>query len=1223
MKLKITTLILLSVSYMYAQNALTPGNIQINPTFEHIGILYNISGDANLNSDLQIEFREQGNGAYQNGAVTMRSHSGLVVDGSTFNVNHHAGSAMFLQPNTTYDIRLTLTDPDGGGTTTTIQASTKAYPVESTNYQYVAPGNGGGNGTSANPYLGLQAAADNAQPGITFIVRPGTYTPFNVATNGTANAPITFRSETLHAAIVDGGNTSSGVIVLGDFTTDSLQHIIIDGFKIQNGNYGIDAQHTQFITIKNCWIENVVWGFYNRRENAWEHDQYITNNYIDGRTDWTNGGTSHRGIDIRGNRNVISFNTIKNFDDGVSTDGAPYAVSYAMDIHNNDIQNMADDLIEVDGVVSNTRIYRNRMYNARAGVSLAPVFGGPCYVLRNEMYNMADGFSAYKMNRSPAGLVIVHNSSAKIGNGMSSPTGWQNTFFKNNVVMGTRYCFEEYELVSDNDDWDYNAYYSPRPGNNVLGEQWFKWDNVRYGDLNELQTGTNIETNGIEFDQNTDIVDVAFPATDDTEYTPDDTDFQPTSGSNFRNNGINLDNLNDGFVSDGMPDRGAYEYGNPLPQYGAEFTLPQPDDGVSAGVIRVDATFEHIGILYNISGDGNLNSSLQIEFKEQGTFTYKNGAITMRSHPALVIDGSTYNANHHAGSAMFLRPNTTYDIRLTLIDPDGGGTTTTIQASTKAYPVESTNYQYVAPGNGGGNGTSANPYLGLQTAANNAQPGMTFIVRPGNYTPFNVATDGTANAPITLRSETPHAAIIDGGNTSGGVIILGDFTTDSLQHIIIDGLKIQNGNIGIDAQHTQFITIKNCWIEDVVWGFYNRRENGWEHDQYLTNNYIKGRADWLNGGTSHRGIDIRGNRNVVSFNTIKNFDDGVSTDGPPYALSYAMDIHNNDIQNMADDLVEVDGTVSNTRVYRNRIYNGRAGVSLAPVFGGPCYVFRNEMYNMQEGYSTYKMNRGPSGLVIVHNSSSKIGNGMSSPAGWQNTFFKNNIVMGTRYCFEEFGLVDGSIDDWDYNGYFSTRPGTSTPGEEWFKWNNVRYGTLSDLQTGTDIETNGMETGLNADVINAPPPADDGIEYTYDDTKFQLYNASDFRNSGVQLDNINDGFVFDGMPDLGAYDFGNTLPQYGVDFGCKIALPLSIDLQIDQIILTPYYNYYDDLLFIKGLRREYTIEVADENGNEIPSFIDGENRIVIASCPYINSKYYLVITHNTQPDVKAEIWLNE
>jgi len=100
----ITVLIFCTYNLVLAQNAVTPGSIRIDPTFEHIAILYNISGDANLNSSLQIEFREQGAGTYKKGAITMRSHPGLVIDGSTYNANHHAGSAMFLQPNTTYQM---------------------------------------------------------------------------------------------------------------------------------------------------------------------------------------------------------------------------------------------------------------------------------------------------------------------------------------------------------------------------------------------------------------------------------------------------------------------------------------------------------------------------------------------------------------------------------------------------------------------------------------------------------------------------------------------------------------------------------------------------------------------------------------------------------------------------------------------------------------------------------------------------------------------------------------------------------------------------------------------------------------------------------------------------------------------------------------------------------------------------------------------------------------
>jgi len=154
----------------------------------------------------------------------------------------------------------------------------------------------------------------------------------------------------------------------------------------------------------------------------------------------------------------------------------------------------------------------------------------------------------------------------------------------------------------------------------------------------------------------------------------------------------------------------------------------------------------------------------------------------------------------------------TYDIRLTLTDPDGGGTTANITASTKAYPVETTNYRYVAPGNGGGNGTSGSPYLGLQTAADNAQAGFTYLVRPGNYSGFSLTTSGTANAPITFRSESPREAIINGGSSSARIIELGVFN-DSLKHIIIDGFTIENGNIAIDAQNTQYLTVKNCRIK--------------------------------------------------------------------------------------------------------------------------------------------------------------------------------------------------------------------------------------------------------------------------------------------------------------------------------------------------------------------------------------------------------------------------
>ena len=58
---------------------------------------------------------------------------------------------------------------------------------------------------------------------------------------------------------------------------------------------------------------------------------------------------------------------------------------------------------------------------------------------------------------------------------------------------------------------------------------------------------------------------------------------------------------------------------------------------------------------------------------------------------------------------------------------------------------------------------------------------------------------------------------------------------------------------------------------------------------------------------------------------------------------------------------------------------------------------------------------------------------------------------------EEFGLVAGSEDDWDYNGYNSLRSGTA--GGPWFKWDDIRYNNIAALTTNgiTEAHTIGAD----------------------------------------------------------------------------------------------------------------------------------------------------------------------
>jgi len=568
---KYSSLLVFLIPFLsYSQNAVTPLNILVNATYTNIGVQWNVSGDVNYNSTFTLEYKKTSQLVYSMGAKTVRANPNAVVDGNPLNYNFHAGSALFLDPATSYDIRLTLTDPDGGSTVQNIIQQTKTEPpaVFSGTIKYVSPGSGGGTGTQANPYLGLQEAANNAAPGIVFQIAPGTYTPFSLNTDGTAGNEIVFSGSTTDTVIVDGGNIGSGIITLGVFN-DSIYHIVVENMVIQNGAWAIDAQNSQHILVRNCIIRNVDQGYINRRNNGWEHDQTIWNNMITGRTPWpqTNGNIpGEAGVRIIGNRNVVRYNTVSYFGDGISTEAPPYKVNYSMDVHNNLVDRIVDDAIEIDGAVSNIRVWRNKVLNSRMGISTAPVFGGPCYVFRNEFMNLE--LSTYKMNRSPAGLVIIHNSGAKIDRGTSSSSGWQNTYFRNNVLASTNYCFEEYAMpaVSLFDDWNYDAYSSDQSG--TTNFEWFKWDNVRYAKLPQLFSGTGIEQNGVEFNYHTDLANISFPATWDIPIALNGFNFLPVTNSPLIDTGVVLDNINIPFVMDGKPDCGALEVGQPLPDYG-------------------------------------------------------------------------------------------------------------------------------------------------------------------------------------------------------------------------------------------------------------------------------------------------------------------------------------------------------------------------------------------------------------------------------------------------------------------------------------------------------------------------------------------------------------------------------------------------------------------------------------------------------------------------------
>ncbi len=545
-----------------------------------------------------------------------------------------------------------------------------------------------------------------------------------------------------------------------------------------------------------------------------------------------------------------------------------------------------------------------------------------------------------------------------------------------------------------------------------------------------------------------------------------------------------------------------------------------PGDTIGPATVHVDTTYESIGVVWEVTGDTNLNSSLLLEFRAAGTGSWQPGAPAVRSYPSLIVNGEALGLNRWGASAMFLEPGTTYEIRLTLADPDGGGATRTTSATTRSWakPDAAGRQLFAEPGSGGGDGSSTDPFRGLQSAADGAQPGDTIMVASGTYSPFQVMVSGTTGHPISFVAQG--SVVIDGGNTDRGVVTIGNYDRDTA-HIILDGFVIRSGRWGIDAQNTQDLLIVGNTIQDVDYGILNRRDNASEARQTVCDNEITGRTEWPQPGVipGERGIDLRGTGNVVCHNTVKYFGDCVSVQ-PFTGDSFGNDVYGNDAAFCVDDGIEIDYNQANARVWRNRVTNARMGVSVQPIAGGPAYIVRNEFFNLES--VPIKMHNDTTGFYVAHNTGVKVGDGHGdNGAMWRNATFRNNVFIGTRYAFEFTTIADEGFRDLDYNAWGTSR--ADGPGP-WFKWDNTRYDRLADLPAG--VEDNGVEVGL-LDLVGAGLPSDWGVVVEPGSADLRLASGSAAIHAGAVLPNLNDGETIVGNPDMGAFEYGFALPEYG------------------------------------------------------------------------------------------------
>jgi hypothetical protein len=443
----------------------------------------------------------------------------------------------------------------------------------------VVPGTGGGAGTEADPFRGLQAAHHAARPGDLFLLGPGVYEgTWTVSRSGEPDRPIVWRGRGDGETIIDAQGREAKRPGQG-IAASGTHDVWFEDLAIQNAVHGAVFHDSARVVFRRCRIRRVDYGLTaTRNTRGTAEDHFIADNLIEGPSTWprTRGIEDARGIQVTGEGHVIAYNRIRGFADAIDT--FPSVRCSAIDVHNNDLSELTDDGIEMDYSERNTRCFHNRLTNVFQGISLQPVHGGPVYVFRNAMYNVAA--EPFKLHNSPSGALIFHNTSVKrdIPALVWTTDPVRHGFSRNNLYVGTAADYAmDYTAPMVDCDYDRDGF-AGGPFRTIL-----RWNGVRYGSLEELRSRAPVLRHAVVLDAATLFAAGVRPPDDVSKVFGPAIDLRLSTRSRAVDAGQPLSGLNDGYHGAG-PDLGAYELGEEIPHYGPRSRAPRSSTSADSSV---------------------------------------------------------------------------------------------------------------------------------------------------------------------------------------------------------------------------------------------------------------------------------------------------------------------------------------------------------------------------------------------------------------------------------------------------------------------------------------------------------------------------------------------------------------------------------------------------------------------------------------------------------------
>jgi len=610
-------------------------------------------------------------------------------------------------------------------------------------------------------------------------------------------------------------------------------------------------------------------------------------------------------------------------------------------------------------------------------------------------------------------------------------------------------------------------------------------------------------------------------------------------------------------------------------------------------------TLVSLGVEWKITGDDNRNAHVEVTYRKTGEQRWRKALPLLRLQHEYVPGGAprgggghfyNYTApNEFAGSILNLDPDTEYQCRFVLADPDGvkGKAEKIVTARTRREPQPATGgavyhvypFGYKGPKQEPGfTGLMAAYYMGSdQSDHSNAsqprvKPGDTILMHAGVYkdnrfvysgfdttlaaygTPFDgtyyLTQSGTPDKPIVIKSAGDGEVIFDGdGNQTLFNMMGGNYN-------YFEGVTVRNTNVAFllgqkNIAGSSGFTLKHSRLENVGRGV----DAQWSGSKnfYIADNVFIGRHDpnklqsWFTPNvwgkfpgypaliTSEFAVKVYGQGHVVAYNYLANWHDGIDIatygdpDGTPDEIAdrlpSAIDFYNNDFTNMADNCIEADGGARNIRVFQNRCFNSAGGAFSAQPIFGGPAYFYRNLAYDTTTGGPLKFVDTPAGVLVYQNTFFGQGR-FTGPAA--NVHYLNNLILGDGWADPVFNLrTSTDYSSSDYNGY-RPNPGVADA----FEWTAAdgkthRFKSLKEFQDATKQEQHSVLVDYDVFAnVRIPDKSDPQRLYKPDEFEFGLKPGSAAVDAGVALPTITDDFT-GRAPDLGAFELDRPLPHYG------------------------------------------------------------------------------------------------